>query len=121
MMFRKLEDGMKRSDAKFFAEQIEDFLEIPPIVSETIKDQLVNGDYKDVCRFILGRRKVLEGRMMGSHTIETLTNIKKAISELAWSPEEGLDDYQQGYNGAIHAAVKYIKEAIKKEESNEID
>ena len=52
-------DGMSREDACELAGEMEDFLDIPAAVCESIERHLVDGDYECVCRYILGRRRAM--------------------------------------------------------------
>lgn len=52
---------MERKDAKYFASQMEGILDIPAFMCEAIEEALVNGDFKSVCNFILGRLREIEG------------------------------------------------------------
>lgn len=51
---------MNDEDAKFFAGEMEDFLDIPAMLCEAIEKRLAQGKYKEVCDFILRRRKEIK-------------------------------------------------------------
>lgn len=36
---------------------MEDFLDIPSMLCESIEKKLINGDFKEVCEFIVNRRR----------------------------------------------------------------
>ena len=50
---------MSNEDAKFFAGEMEDFLDIPAMLCESIEKRLTQGKYKEVCDFIVRRRREL--------------------------------------------------------------
>lgn len=50
---------MSNEDAKFFAGEMEDFLDIPAMLCEAIEKRLAQGKYKEVCEYIVRRRREL--------------------------------------------------------------
>ena len=52
---------MDKNDARYFAGMMEEFLEIPSFVCETIEQRLMVGKYEEVCKFIVNRHRELNG------------------------------------------------------------
>lgn len=51
---------MNKEDAQFFAGEMENFLDIPSMLCESVESLLTQGRYKEVCDFILRRRKEIK-------------------------------------------------------------
>ena len=56
---------MNKEDAMFFAGEMEDFLDIPAMLCEAIQKRLEQGKYKEVCEFIVRRRKEIKKAKSG--------------------------------------------------------
>lgn len=53
---------MDKEDAEFFAGEMEEFLDIPSMLCEGIEKKLIEGNFKEVCEFILRRRRSIKFR-----------------------------------------------------------
>ena len=51
---------MNRKDAIYFAGLMEDFLDVPSFVCETIESCLIDEKYKEVIEYIIMRKKEIE-------------------------------------------------------------
>ena len=52
---------MKQGDARYFAVLMKDYLKIPSFICEIIENKLIKGEYEEVIKFIISRKKEKEG------------------------------------------------------------
>lgn len=81
---------MNKEEAVYFAGLMEDYLNIPSFLCESIENNLVNGKYKEVIEYIIKRKKeedervqfFMDGNLQEKDKIEKLSINGKDIHKL---------------------------------------